>query len=133
MNINMKKIIKVNIRPTKVEYPTYRKSYHNANSTLHSKASFHTIFQIFNFQIITAGRGNAGNRNQNVFAAANYVTKSDWGTALHQNVFLELLSFLIAPIRRKIKYFHCFWILTCIKSIPFYLHENFKFFTSTQS
>ena len=32
--------------------------------------------------------GGAGNRNQKVFAAVNYVTKSDCGEALHPNVFV---------------------------------------------
>ena len=32
--------------------------------------------------------GDAGNRNQKVLAAANYVKKSDWAcTAFHPNVF----------------------------------------------
>ena len=32
--------------------------------------------------VLIAERGGAGNRNQKVFEAANYVTKSDWDTAL---------------------------------------------------
>ena len=56
-------------------------------------------------------------RNQKVFASANYVTKSDWDTALHPNVLagapfifsLNFSAFLKACLRLEIKYFHCLY------------------------
>ena len=74
---------------------------------------------ITNFYRLLPVRGDASNCNQKVFAAANYVTKSDWSAALHSNVSaatplissVNFLVLLIASIKLKSKYFYCSRVL----------------------
>ena len=91
----------------------------------------------FNKQFQQGGAGKRATQKssqQKITAQNQVVAKLFTQMSLQQHlfVFLKFPSFLIASNSLKIKYFHCFWILWCLKIIQFYSLESFQFFTSTE-